>query len=408
MKRLKIIIFSIICVFLAVFSIHGGGAANDENIQLSGLRVDTASLEWGFKFATAIPVKPHIVDRSKAQYSILKSYIDIDKPETAIRLAEKIDDWRRCLIYADLAYYFAENNSKEKAELCLKRAGECENLLEGHNAGWQKDRTLKRMAEVQVITGQWDSIDESGTELSTESAESTKAMMYGRLSGPESYSKSMDQLRALETSEHLEVKRDVALSYISILNQLGKDASDDQCDTLKTRVASVTDMLPLLVKHDILCKLSRTAFETGHWDTGRDVFDEALENLNKREKNARYDVPSLSELARIWRRAGGEPERSESLLREAEALLKKSSLKSTDLARTMSSLALGFGIQGDEEKAWTCFSKALQAAASQVNARPRAMAVTAICNDMAQSGMELTGTINTELANMYETLGSPW
>lgn len=369
---------------------------------------NTAALEWGFKFASAIPVKPHIVDRGKSQYSILEQYLEAGLPDGAAALVDQIADWRRCLFNADLAFYYAEKNDGEKANRYLAAAGACRNGIDGWQAGWQKDRVLLRMAEVQVMAGQWGAVEKTEAELPAEFAARTTALRFSRMAGPEDYERRLNQLQPMESSEHMEVQRDVALAYIGILRQLGKDATAEQRNTLQTCIYALSEKLPLLVQHEVLCSLIRAAFDAGHGDMGREVLNDAVNKLKQRDLNARFDVSILSELAGIWQIAAGDSRRSASLLDEAKKLLANGGLKGQDRITSLTALALGHGICGHEDAAWDYFTEALQIAASLVNARPRAMAITEICNGIAHWGALLPNDMAEALARLYTALGDPW
>lgn len=409
MKRKLQFIICVFCtaiIYLGVaplLKVNEADAAGTSEVNNSAV-----ALEWGFKFASAIPVKPHIVDRSKSQYSVLEYYLEADLTDDAAIQAARIADWRRCLFNADLAYYYTEKKDSPKVAQYIGAAFDCRNGIDGWQAGWQKDRVLLRIAEAQVMAGQWGDVEKIEEELPSEFAARTTALRFSRMDGPADYEKRLDQLKPLEISEHMEVQRDVALAYIEILKQLGNGATDEQCATLQARIYRLSEKLPLMVQHEIFCSLSRDAFEAGHGDMGRDVLNDATGKMTRRELNARYDVAALSELARIWQVLAGESRKAASLLEKAETLMSGSGLKSTNRVAPLVSLALGYGVCGKEDDAWNYVAMALHAAESQVNARPRAIAITEICNGIARWGAPLSKDIEKELIRLHEGLGDPW
>src|SRR3972149_726212 len=64
-------------------------------------------LGHAFETAAAIPVKPHIKDRSRAQEKVVAASLELDQPLRAQMLIEKIDNWRRGSGYCDIAFYCA-------------------------------------------------------------------------------------------------------------------------------------------------------------------------------------------------------------------------------------------------------------------------------------------------------------
>jgi hypothetical protein len=407
-KRIRIILL-IICLVL----IYCPGTGFFDGIESCDARTSeradqTEALEWGFKFASAIPVKPHIIDRCKSQYQILEVYLERDMPDKMVELATHIVDWRECLSYADLAVYYAQNGHKEKMQNFLQLARECRNRLTDWQTSWQRDRIALRMAEAQVRIGQLETAEKTKIELPTESADLVHTMRLSLIDTPGDYEKSVKKLQSMEKSEYLEIKRDVARAYIMILEQLGPEATAEQCSTLQTRVYEVTDKLPQLLQHEILCSLSRAAFAGEHVEMGRSVLDYAENKLRKRKLNTRYDVKALTTLAKIREQEAKDKQRAESLLQEAKDLLMQSRLKGMDLVAALNALAQGYGIHGNQDAAWGYFHQALQVAEAQKNARPRAMAIAEICTAIGQLGVSLPDDILKEMKHLYEGLGAPW
>ncbi|MBN1830783.1 MAG: hypothetical protein JW896_01590 [Deltaproteobacteria bacterium] len=367
-----------------------------------------AALEWGFKFASAIPVTPHLVDRSHSQYLILEAYLDRDMPDQAAEHASRIADWRECLSYADLAVYFAQKKHDKKVSDYSKRARVCADRLIDWETSWQRDRVLLRITEAQAIVGQSWAAEKTEAQLPVESAVQARTLRLSRMDSPDDYKKKIDRLKSIENSENMEVRRDVARAYIAILMQLGPAVTDKQIVTLQTRVYKLAETLPQLMQHEILCSLSRTAFSVGQEGRGRDVLEYAEKQLKRRELKARFDVKTLVTLAEIWDEKAGDSQHAQSLLDEAKDLFMKGRLKGTDQVRALISLAQGYGIHGDHEAAWYFFRQAIQIAGLQVNARPRAMNLTEICAAIGQWSVPWPDDIEKEMIRLYEALGDPW
>ena len=405
-KTIFVVFLFAVCTICV--DVHIGRSAEPDIASSPEGGAELKALVWGFKFASAIPAKPHIADRSKSQYSVLSCCLEKNLPDKVVELTESLDGWRRCLLYADLAYYFAERDSIENLRMYLERGEACRNSLDGWNAGWQKDRILLREAEAQVLSKQWAAAEKTEAGLPSEFVARSSALRFSRLDGAGAYENRLGQLQPLEKSEYMEVRRDVARAYIEILKQLGDEATDAQYVQLKNRIYSLAQKLPRLIQHEILCSLSRTVFDTGNREMGKEVLEDIEEGLKKWKLNPRYDVAALVDLSQIRHEAGGETERSESLLLKAEDLLKASDLTPMAKIPALISVASGYGSLGNEGAAWDYFRNALQTAGAMVNARPRAMAVTGICIGIAKWGAPLTDDIEEKLTRLYEALGDPW
>jgi hypothetical protein len=206
----------------------------------------------------------------------------------------------------------------------------------------------------------------------------------------------------------MEVRRDVARAYIDILTQLGIEVTDKQSATLQTRVYKLGETLPQLMEHEILCSLTRAAFNAGRKEVGHDVLEYAEKQLKRRELKARFDVKALAELAKIWVLEAGDFQRAESLLDEAKDLLMKGHLKGTDQVRALISLAQAYGIHGNHDVAWDYYRQAIQMAGLQANARPRAMNLTEICAAIGEWDIPWPDDIAGEMIRLHETLDAPW
>lgn len=398
-----------VCIVLILWAGTAFLEAKESRNALASMDADkTGALEWGLKFASAIPVKPHIVDRSRSQYQILEVYLERDMSDEVAERAGCIADWHECLSYADLAVHFTRKGNDEKVQHYLKRARECRNRLTGWQTSWQRDRISLRIAKAQVMAGQLEAAEKTESELPAESKSLAKILRLSRIDGPGDVEKSVKQLQSMENSKHMEVLRDVARAYIEILRQMGPEATSEQCSSLKARVYDLGERLPHLLQHEILCSLSRAAFDVGRKEMGRRILEDAEKRLKSRQLKARFDVGTLAELSGIWDKEVLDSERAESLLNEARDLLMKGGLKGTDRITALMSLAEGYRMHGNRDEAWDYFCQALQTAGSQINARPRAMAITKICAAIGRWEVPLPDNMAKEMTRLYEALGDPW
>jgi hypothetical protein len=62
----------------------------------------------------------------------------------------------------------------------------------------------------------------------------------------------------------------------------------------------------------------------------------------------------------------------------------------------------------DEDDSRRLFDTALSEAESLVNARPRALAVVAVCRSMGRSGFELDEATRSRLDALFAGLKDPW
>ena len=91
-----------------------GAPAVDQNESkqsqsISGFQKDL--LELAIRTSAAIPVYPHIKDRSKAQALAAEACFELNQPHLALECINKIENWRRGAGYADYAFYCANNGA---------------------------------------------------------------------------------------------------------------------------------------------------------------------------------------------------------------------------------------------------------------------------------------------------------
>src|SRR5262245_55668849 len=125
-------------------------------------------LDIAFKVATAIPVDPHIKDRSRAQEAVVSACLELKQPQRALEYIKKIEDWRQGAAYADLAFYYAQHGKTDQLERYLDRAGEIANDAED----WRRDRIKVKIARVHALLG--DAAKAAQLEAGVENAETGK------------------------------------------------------------------------------------------------------------------------------------------------------------------------------------------------------------------------------------------
>src|SRR5688572_20223021 len=81
-----------------------------------------ALIELAFESAAAIPITPHVKDRSRSQEIVVEVCLQLNQPQRALRYIEQIVNWRRGIGYADYALYCTEHGDADKSENALNLA----------------------------------------------------------------------------------------------------------------------------------------------------------------------------------------------------------------------------------------------------------------------------------------------
>ena len=77
---------------------------------------DTLGALVAFAAASAMPLNPHIKNRSRAQEVVVAACLELDQPQRAQRYIEQIANWRRGAGYADLAFHQAQQGRIDQVE----------------------------------------------------------------------------------------------------------------------------------------------------------------------------------------------------------------------------------------------------------------------------------------------------
>ena len=111
-------------------------------------------LDLAFKTATAMPMNPHIKDRSKAQEGVVSICLKLDQLKRAVAYIEQIQNWHRQSCYVDLAEYWAQHKNPEAMKYYISRA----ELVDASAEDWQKDTIKNR---ISLIASQVEEISET-------------------------------------------------------------------------------------------------------------------------------------------------------------------------------------------------------------------------------------------------------
>ena len=137
----------------------GQGAAESHDEQMRDLDIPASQRELlilADQVATAMPINPHVKDRSAAQQSVVEAALELGQPALAEKFLYNISNYRQGVAFADLAYYLAENDMPGLADDYAKRAMRVESL-DGITE-WRKSRIRVGVARVRALLGDNEAI----------------------------------------------------------------------------------------------------------------------------------------------------------------------------------------------------------------------------------------------------------
>ena len=360
-------------------------------------------LAIAFDAASALPLEPHIKNRSRAQEGVVLAYLELDQPQHALVALRGIDNWRRGACYADLAFYLAEHGG---AEARIVEALDQARLVARSTEDWRRDRILAKVARVHALLGQDQLVADTTREISSVEA--------GRVAG--AYALGADaarcdaQLGMLDTlplTATFEEVREAILACLTLHERFYADV--ERRERIEAKIIETLPKVPLDLRIGMLQALAETNAELGSPDRALELLARAQTLYDGAKWNAEHAVPLLARAASIRYAAG---QREAGLAEAAIALetYESAGRKLIDIyrAQALCPLAEAYVRMGQPEDALRIYRLAIEAGVINPNSRPRAMDLAATCSSMAVNGAEPDEALNARIAEIRAGLGDPW
>jgi len=367
-------------------------------------------LDLAFDSASAIPLAPHLKSRSRSQDLVIAACLELNQPQLALDWIPRINNWRRGIAYADVAFHQARCGQAEDARRSLQLASAMLagpfGASEGEGQDWQRDKLRARIAETCLALGDEAEalrvgagvVDTALVGLAAEwAAPVTAASLDGCMSTLDTAFQSGDPVRG----------RGALAACVRIYGQVFADA------VLRERVEagarSGQEKQPLSVQMDTLQGLAEAALAHADRSTAVRFLDEAQALLAGGTAAADQRIDRQARLAELRGRAGDETG-ARTLLDASLALFDAESeaIPGTERADVLRPLAETMHALGDVEASLTLYRRVLKAGAANPNARPRAEDLAATCCSLARTGLEPDAAMHTYIVKLRKRLQAPW
>jgi tetratricopeptide (TPR) repeat protein len=357
------------------------------------------SLDWAFRFASSVETHPR--DMAKAQQAVLIEYMQVDALDEAVARAERVANWRRGVVYADLAKAFVEAGRAGEARELLDKA----RLVEEESPEW-RPRIQAHVAEALAALGDVD----RSSELAEHVAGVDPIQYHGRagaivasaLARDGRFDEAMQRLVAVEGHD-IGATWSRAMGYVAIAKTPTLSA-EQRAEALEAaRAASET--VPGWKRIEAHQIVGREFWKQGMTESSHASVAKAEELVLQAEDDNPAKAILLAKVARTWAECGN-AERAVELLRSAEPIV--SAALNIEQPIVLSAVAAGYSAAGQEEEARRVYGEALDLAANLVNSRPRALAVSAICRSIGTEKLELDESTRERLEALFAGLGDPW
>lgn len=371
-------------------------------------------LELAYDAASRYPLNPHVKNRSRAQEVVVQASLDLDQPSRALRYVEDIQNWRRGLGYADLAFHLVRRGEIDGVEDLIRNALE---ISEGKGNGlfdpkveqaWRRDRIRVSVARAR----EWLDQRDRAAELAdgTADSESGKILRVQVQRMPEEKFDSV----LLAWKSALEIggfdqARGIMAGCVEMYRRFHHD--EEKRSRIEAVLRSYFRKVPMAFAIEVIGELADLAVENGDSTSALALVGEAEEIFDEGDWQAQLHVSLLGMLSRLRSRAG---DIEGARMRAARAMevfeQEKENGRILDIFRSDALLpvAEAYHAMGDRDAALRTYTQAVAEGAVNPNARPRADDLVAACCSMATHGFEPDAALWHRLAEIREGLSAPW
>ncbi|MBN1586357.1 MAG: hypothetical protein JW937_02890 [Candidatus Omnitrophica bacterium] len=380
-----------------VFCVQQACAAKQESAEFQA-----ELLEIAFETASAIPTKPHIKDRSRAQEAVAAASLALDQPQQALEYIEQIGNWRKGLGYGDLARYFAQHGSGDAARQYLDLAEEVSESAED----WRRDRIRVKVAQAHALLGQSSQAEEY--EEGVEFAEMGKvAGTMASIAQEEDFEPQMDGLRDLISKGNFDITRNALHSCAVLFDRFYKNT--EQRGQAEKLIRESWGKMPLFVRIELLMVLTDAALKHSDLSQAFGFVNEAQQLVEGVEWPPEKRMELISRIAELRFRAGD----TENAKSDMDALLvyydsEEHRIVNIYKAGALRPLAEAYQAIGETSAALTVYKRALESGIENPNSRPQAEDLSATCVSMALHGVAPDEELWMRIREIKGSLGEPW
>ena len=363
----------------------------------------TNLLQIAFDVATAIPVVPHIKDRSKAQSAVVDACLILDQPQRALGYIEKISDWRRGAGYADYAFYCVQHGFTNDVQHHLDLA---EQISAVADQDWRRDRIKVRIAQTHLLLNNADLAGKFSENL--EKSESGKIEQTAAgLCADHDFDKRMAVLDELTASGDFDLTQNALKAYVQLYDRFYTDTT--RRTTVEEKLKANWSKTPYFIRIDLLAEMADCSLTHADPQNALRLVNEGADLLADKSWPAEYHIPLMARLAEIRFRCG-ETDAAGAALQNALVLFdqSQSGIINIDKADALIPVAGAFFATGDTSGALAVYKLAIEAAVENPNSRPRAEDLVSICLSMAVSGVEPDAALWSRIKEVQFNLSDPW
>ena len=364
-------------------------------------------LDLAFDAASALPLNPHVKNRSLAQEEAVTAGLALGQPQRALTWIPQIENWRRGVCYADAAHHLAQHGDLESAERCLElaRAVAADPAAQDGQA-WRGDRIRAKIARARFGMGQIEQAEAAAVGVAASELGELSAARAERADEAD-FDAYLASLGATVATLNFDLVRSALMDCAHLFGRFYGDAT--RRAQAEEGIKSSWGHMPLLVRIELLRLLTEQALAQGDPAKARALVDEAQAMLASETWTPEDEIRQRSLLAALRHRAGD----AANARAQADSALglyevERVRIVDVDRAGALLPLAQAYETMGDPAAALAVYKLAVAAAVTNPNSRPRAMDLSAICASMALGATEPDAELWESLRAARTSLGDPW
>lgn len=358
-------------------------------------------LEMAFEAASAMPVVPHIKNRSRNQEAVVRAMLELGLPRLAEKRIDGIDNWRRGAGYAALGVYCVKRGMMDRARQYLAKA----ERVRDDGGDWTSEQLTAQVAELYAMLGEGEKARQvESTAGAIDRGRSITA--EGQVTTPEAFEAQVAALDSQVALGVYDVSRNAAAGYVLLWDRYYQDAVRRQ--TVEGKLRSVLGKFPVWLQMEILVDLSLKSATHDDKAAASGFLGEAEEWLTKASWWPRDEVAWRSRLVKtrvqIEDRNGAREAIERTLARYGEL---ESKLQNYERAGAIRPLAEAYAVMGDRSGALALYSRIVSLGVVNPNLRPRTDDFVANCCSLAAHAVEPDGPLWGQLREIHRGLKQP-
>ncbi len=413
-KLLSLLLLSFSPVYLTNFS-YGSETVeanhSAESVSAPDQGVDTSLVVRNFQLellkiamsgASKFPLEPHIKNRSRAQEKVIDALIDLEQISLAQRYTEEVANWRRGLLYAKIALFYAEKKDSEKAVHYLESA---KPFIEDAE-DWRRDRIRRTISQTYKMLG-----DESSASSFSSGLEPSEARKLVKtdlmISSDRDFDEQFSQMSALIDTKNF----DDMLGGLDGLRYLYSEncSSAERRKLIENKVEVAVENFPVFLRLEQWTELARIAKQQGQLEAARNLARKNLEIFEKYTWKPDDEIKWLGRISALYAEVENISEARE-LADRAMIFYSKNVSDIYDIFRAdaLIEVAEAYAETGDREESLEVYREALKQSVQNPNARPTTDDLVAICVSLSINNIEPDQEMLAEIKEIESSLSDPW